>query len=73
MPIDNVISEDRILFQVEISENLGMCCCNKGKRTKIHLKNVMMMVLRSLSYVAFTDSKSTIRSKKLAELFRSPT
>ena len=48
-----------------VTEELGMCCCNKKKLTKIHLKNVMMMVLRGLSYVAFTDSKSTIRSKKV--------
>ena len=34
-------------------------------RTKIHVKNVMMMVLRCLSYVAFTDSKSTIGSKEV--------
>ena len=35
-----------------LTEELGMCCCNKEKRTKIHVKNVMMMVLRGLSYAA---------------------
>ena len=30
------------------TEELGMCCCNKEKRTKIHVRNVMMMVLRGL-------------------------
>ena len=30
------------------TEELGMCCCNKEKRTKIHVKNVVMMVLRGL-------------------------
>ena len=74
-----VFSEDKILFQVEIraelvTEELGICCCNKGKRTKIHVKNVMMMLLRGLSYVAFTDSESIrLVRKKLAELLRSPT
>ena len=31
-----------------VTEELGMCCCNTEKRTKIHVKNVMMMVLRGL-------------------------
>ena len=48
-----------------VTEELGMCCCNKEKRTKIHVKNVMMMVLRGLSYVAFADSESTIDSKEV--------
>ena len=47
-----------------VTEELGMCCCNEENRTKIHVKNVMM-VLRGLSYVAFTDSRSTIGSKKV--------
>ena len=47
------------------TEELGMCCCNKEKRTKIRVKNVMMMVLRGLSCVAFTDSESTIGSKEV--------
>ena len=47
-----------------VTEELGMCCCNKVKRTKIHVKNVMIMVLRGLSYVAFTDSESTIGSQE---------
>ena len=42
-----------------------MCCCNKDERTKTHVKNVMMMVLRGLSYVAFTDSEGTIGSKEV--------
>ena len=42
-----------------VTEELGMCCCNKEKRTKIHVKNVMMMVLGGLSYVAFTDRSPT--------------
>ena len=29
-----------------VTEELGMCCCNKEKRTKINVKNVMMVVLR---------------------------
>ena len=33
---------------VYVTEELGMCCCNKEKRTKIHVKNVMMMMLRGL-------------------------
>ena len=48
-----------------VTEELGMCCCNKEKRTKTHVKNVMMMVLRGLSYIAFTDSDSTIGSKEV--------
>ena len=47
-----------------VTEELGMCCCNEEKRTKIHVKNVMM-VLRGLSCVAVTDSKSTIGSKEV--------
>ena len=31
-----------------VTEELGMCCCNKEKRTKIHVKNVAMMMLRGL-------------------------
>ena len=31
-----------------VTEELGMCCCNKEKRTKIHVKNVMMMEHRGL-------------------------
>ena len=31
-----------------VTEELGMCCCNKEKRIKIHVKSVMMMVLRGL-------------------------
>ena len=31
----------------------------KEKRTEIHVKNVVMMVLRGLSYDAVTDSEST--------------
>ena len=42
-----------------------MCCCNKGKRTEIHVKNVMIMVLRGLSFVSFTYSESTIGSKEV--------
>ena len=42
-----------------------MCCCNKDERTKTHVKNVMMMVLRGLSYVALTDSEGTIGSKEV--------
>ena len=45
-----------------------MCCCNTEKRTKIHVKNVMMMVLRGLSYVAFTDSESTIGSEEVGRV-----
>ena len=45
-----------------VIEELGMCCGNKEKRTKIHVKNVMMMVLRGLSYVAFTDSSNVMDS-----------
>ena len=48
--IDKVFSEDRILFQVEeyVTEELGKCCCHKEKRTKIHVKNVMIMAHRGL-------------------------
>ena len=42
-----------------------MCCCNKDERTKTHVKNVMLMVLRGLRYVAFTYSESTIGSKEV--------
>ena len=31
-----------------VTEELGMCCCNKEKQTKIHMKDVAMMVLRGL-------------------------
>ena len=48
-----------------VIEELGICCCNKEKRTMIHVKNVMMMVFRGLSYVALTDSESTIGSKEV--------
>ena len=48
-----------------VTEELGKCCCNKEKRTKIHVKNVMMMVLRGLSYVALTDNENTIGSKEV--------
>ena len=51
-----------------VTEELDMCCCNQEKRTKIHVKNVMMMVLRGLSYVAFTDSESTIGSKEVGRV-----
>ena len=46
-----------------VTEELGMCCCNKEKRTKIHVKNVMMMVLRGLKREH--DSVKAIGSKEV--------
>ena len=46
-----------------VTEELGMCCCNKEKRTKIHVKNVMMMVLRGPK--SENDSVKAIGSKEV--------
>ena len=42
---------------------LRVCCCNKEKRTKIHVKNVMMMVLRGPKRE--NDSVKAIGSKEV--------
>ena len=44
-----------------------MCCCNKEKRTKIHVKNVMM-VLRGLKRE--NDSVKAIGSKDVGRAVR---
>ena len=46
-----------------VTGKLGMCCCNTEKRTKIHGKNVMMMVLRSLKRE--NDSVNAVGSKEV--------
>ena len=46
-----------------VTGELGMCCCNKEKRTKIHVKNVMMMALRDLKRE--NDSVKAIGSKEI--------
>ena len=47
-----------------VTEELSMCYCNKDERTKTRVKNNMMMVLRGLTHVAFTDSESAVGSKE---------
>ena len=49
-----------------VTEEFGMCCCNKEKRTKIHVKNGMVMVLRGLK-----RENDSVTAMKLAELLRS--
>ena len=46
-----------------VTEELGMCCCNKVKRTKIHVKNVLLMVYRGLKRE--NDSVKAIGSKEV--------
>ena len=47
-----------------------MCCCNKEKRTKIHVKNVMMVVLRGLKTERRSGSLRRIRDLYDSELCR---
>ena len=55
-----------------VNEELSMCYCNKDERTKTRVKNVMMMVLRRLSNVAFTDSESAVGSKEVDRVGEEP-
>ena len=55
-----------------VAEELGMCCRNKKKRTEIHVKNVIMLVLRGPKQRE-NDTEGDWFRKKLAELLRSPT
>ena len=44
--VDTVFSEDLASIETEyVTEELGMCYCNKEKRTETLVKNVMMTVL----------------------------
>ena len=46
-----------------VTEELSMCCCNNDERTKTHVKNVEMIVLRGLGREV--DSVKAIDSKEV--------
>ena len=52
----------------DVTEELGMCCCNKEKRIKIHVKNVTMMVLRDSKRERESDSMKAIGSKEVGRV-----
>ena len=49
-----------------VTEELIICCCNKDERTKIHVKNVMLMVFRGLEREI--DLVKAVGSKEVGEV-----